>query len=142
MKQIHHEGYRRLVDRLQQARIRKGLTQGQAAAGVGKRRSWWGKIEQHELKLDVIHLIAVCRVVGLKADELVRQMEEEMSSEEDPSSYLLEIPRFVGCYARYDRDVMREATFVSGSVHALEECASVGEQRHQSMFTPLFPTVT
>ena len=44
-------------------------------------RQWLTKIEQCELRLDLVHLIVMCRVYGLKAHELVQKMEEEPSDE-------------------------------------------------------------
>jgi len=52
---------------------------------VGRKRAWGGKIEQCELKLDVVCLVRVARACGLKASNLVEELEEE----EPPSWRLL-----------------------------------------------------
>lgn len=68
------------VDRLRQARISRGLTQRDVAEQVGRRRAWVGKIEQCELRLDVVALVRVARAFGLKASNLVEELEEEEPS--------------------------------------------------------------
>lgn len=44
---------------------------------MGRKRAWVGKIEQCELKLDVVGLVRVARACGLKASNLVEELEEE-----------------------------------------------------------------
>ena len=86
-KTIYEPAYRNLVGKLRQARRRAGLTQAEAGDKLGRSRQWINTTEAGQLRLDVLQVVRLCRVYGLKAHELVRRMEEELS-EEDPSSYV------------------------------------------------------
>lgn len=44
-KQIYHAGYRKLVARLKQARLKAGMKQADVAAKLGRNRTWIAKIE-------------------------------------------------------------------------------------------------
>jgi len=46
-KAIHHDGYRRLVGRLKDARLRQGLDQVEVARQVGHSRQWLSKVERN-----------------------------------------------------------------------------------------------
>lgn len=75
MKTIHEPAYRLLVSELRQARVKSGLTQTAAGRLMGHNRNWIHKAETHELRLDVLQFVRLCRVYGLKAHDLVRRME-------------------------------------------------------------------
>jgi len=83
VKTIYDNSYRKLVHTLRDARLHKRLTQQQIAEKIGKRRAWLGKVEQCEIRLDVLHLIRFAKAVGLRANKLVAEIEE--ASEEDAS---------------------------------------------------------
>ena len=80
MKTIYHPGYRRMIARLHDARIKRGLTQAQVARQLKTATSWVSKIEHCDLRLDVLHLVLLCRAYGIAAHKIVKEMEEEPSS--------------------------------------------------------------
>ena len=81
-KQIYWKPYRSVIEQLRAARIRQGLSQRDAARRAHVSRQWLTKIEQCELRIDLLHLIVMCRVYGIKAHKLVQKMEEEPSDED------------------------------------------------------------
>ena len=77
MKTIHQTPYRRLVGELRHARVGSGLTQAEARRLIGHSRQWISKIESSEIRLDVLQLVQLCQLYGLKAHDLVRGLGEE-----------------------------------------------------------------
>ena len=75
----------RLVASLRATRRRLGLRQEDVARRLGVARTWLTKVEQREIRLDVVQLVRLARVYGVRAHELVRNVEEELS-EGDSSS--------------------------------------------------------
>ena len=49
-------------------------------------RKWLGQIETHDLRLDVLCFVCLCKAYGIKASRLIRELEEEPS--EDDGSFL------------------------------------------------------
>ena len=86
MKTIYDPRYRRLIGKLKQVRQKKQLRQVDAAARLGRSRKWLGKIETHDLRLDVLCYVRLCQAYGIKASRLIRELEEEPS--EDDGSFL------------------------------------------------------
>lgn len=66
-----------MIGRLQEFRHQAGYTQSDVAQRIKMSRHWVRKIESCELRLDVLHLILLCRVYGQKAYRVVQKMEEE-----------------------------------------------------------------
>ncbi len=85
-KTIFHPVYGRMVDNLKAARNQKGLTQEQAGHALNKSRNWIHKMEQKELRMDVLQLVGLCRVYGRASVDVVKQIEEELFREDDGSS--------------------------------------------------------
>jgi len=75
-KQIYDERYRELVGRLKDTRKRLRLTQAQAAVRMGLCRTWVAKIESCEVGLDLLGFVRLCGVYGLRAEDVIRMMEE------------------------------------------------------------------
>ncbi len=90
-KTIYDPAYRGLIRRLREQRRKLGLSQHQAAQRLAVGRTWLTRVEQCEIRLDVIQAIRICRVYGLSAPTLVRQLEGEMSEGDDPL-YVLKQP--------------------------------------------------
>ena len=67
---------------LKRARESRGWSQAQAAKVVGGSRTWIGKIERCELRLDVIQLMHLCHHYGIGLQRLIRRLEDEPSDEE------------------------------------------------------------
>ena len=80
--------YRRMTDELRSVREHRGWSQAHAAHVVGCSRSWIGKIERAELRLDIFQLLHICQCYGIGFNRLLRRLEEE-PSDEDGSFYLL-----------------------------------------------------
>ena len=76
MKAIYDPGYRLLVARLRDARLKAGLTQAAVAGRTGHCRTWVAKIESCELECGLLDLIGFCRVYGLEVKEVIGIMEK------------------------------------------------------------------
>ena len=106
-KTIYNPQYRRLIDRLRSARKQAGITQREASFRLGATRSWVGKIETCELRLDVHGLACLARIYGVDAGRLVHQMQEELSEEDGSSLAIRRRTRRLGVTARPGRVTMR-----------------------------------
>ncbi len=95
MKTIYDPAYRRLIGRLKQIRQEKQLRQVDAAKQLHRSRKWLGKIESHDLRLDVLCFIRLCQAYGIKGSRLIREMEKEEPSEDD--GFSLGILMFMSC---------------------------------------------
>lgn len=105
-KTIYNSRYRNLVCELKAARIRRGLGQVQVGRLLGRSRSWAGKVERVEVRLDVVQLIDVCRVLGVDAGRLVRRLAKEAPSDEDGSSFTYQTARTHLSGARNATDIL------------------------------------
>ena len=85
-KSIYNESYRRVVGSLRKARLDRGMSQREVGHRLQVARSWVGKIENCDLRLDLLQLVRLCHLYGLKASRLLEEMEECPSEEEGPSS--------------------------------------------------------
>ena len=79
MKTIYDPRYRRLIGKLKTVRHVQHLRQVDVATRLERTRKWLGKIETHDLRLDVLCFVRLCQVYGIKASRLIRDMEEEPS---------------------------------------------------------------
>ena len=77
-KTIYEPAYRTLVASLRMARRRKGLRQEDVASQMGVTRTWLSKVEQAEIRLDVLQLVYLARIYGLQAHALVMDLENEL----------------------------------------------------------------
>ena len=84
MKTIYNPHYRDLIDRLRTARSQVGITQREASSRLDVARSWVGKIETCELRLDVLGLARLACLYDVDAGHLVRELQKEVS-EAEPS---------------------------------------------------------
>jgi transcriptional regulator with XRE-family HTH domain len=78
-KAIFEPAYRALIASLREARLRGELRQEDVAARLGVKRTWLSKVETHEIRLDVVQLIRLARVYGIRAYKLVKVIEGVMS---------------------------------------------------------------
>lgn len=76
-KTIYTEPYRELIAELKRARLALGITQTQAGQAVGMSRNWIHKVEQCELRLDVVQFCRLCGVYAVSAASLVRRIDRE-----------------------------------------------------------------
>jgi transcriptional regulator with XRE-family HTH domain len=76
-KHDYRREYAVLVKLLRRERERSGLTQRQLAKKLGQSQSYVSKIEQGELRLDVIQLRRLCHLMGTTLAEMVAALEQE-----------------------------------------------------------------
>ena len=88
-KAIFNEAYRKMVGQLRSKRKAMGLSQREVARKLSVHRSWLTHVEMCEVRMDVVQYVRVCRVYGLSASRMMRQLEGASSSEEDDPLYLL-----------------------------------------------------
>jgi len=89
VKTIYDPAYRRLIGRLKQIRQEKQLRQVDAAKQLHRSRKWLGKIESHDLRLDVLCYVRLCKAYGIKASRLISEMEKEEPSDDDGFSLVI-----------------------------------------------------
>lgn len=75
VKSIRTDEYSALLRRLVSARKEAGVTQQELAARLGRPQSFVSKYERQERRLDVIEFIGICRVLGMSASDIVRELE-------------------------------------------------------------------
>jgi transcriptional regulator with XRE-family HTH domain len=77
-KMIYCGAYRTLIANLRALRLERGLKQADVGDRLGMSDDWVGKIEKGEVRLDLLHFVLLCRVYGVKTDELFRRFQEEV----------------------------------------------------------------
>jgi ribosome-binding protein aMBF1 (putative translation factor) len=65
--------YRRIIDRLREARIEAGLTQAQLAGKLNHPQSFIAKIEGYERRLDVQEFVHLAEAVGVNPANLLKE---------------------------------------------------------------------
>jgi len=88
-KAIYDPRYRSLVAFISDTRARQGLTQSAMGRRMRLSRQTIQKIESCEVRLDLVRYVALCRILGLNAGQLLGRLEEP--SDEDDPLYLSEI---------------------------------------------------
>ena len=78
-KTIFDESYQRLVGTLRDARIRNDLTHSDVAKYLGRTRTWIGKIESFELRLDLLCFARLCNLYEVDGGELIRSLQVKQS---------------------------------------------------------------
>lgn len=74
VKALHVSRYKRLCSILRERRRRAGLTQQEVADRLGKPQSFVSKYEKGERRLDLVELLDVADVIGVRAEEIVRDL--------------------------------------------------------------------
>ena len=69
-KSIFDPRYRRLIDFLRRRRRELGLTQSLVTDQLGVSRSWLGKVEQCERRIDVIELFRLSDIYEISWSEI------------------------------------------------------------------------
>lgn len=64
MSSVHSRAYRRLLERLKQAREEAGISQRQAAKAFGKAQPFISKCESGERRIDPVELLRFSRLYG------------------------------------------------------------------------------
>ncbi|HMI85610.1 MAG TPA: helix-turn-helix transcriptional regulator [Polyangiaceae bacterium] len=71
MSSIHSAEYRRLLERLREARRKAGLTQVQVAKALKQTQSFVSKCEAGERRIDAIELQAFAQLYGIPLPRLL-----------------------------------------------------------------------
>ena len=74
-KTIYTPAYRALITQLHQARIQAGLRQQDVAERLGVNRTWVSKVEQGQVRLDLVQFVLLSRACGICARGLLEAME-------------------------------------------------------------------
>ncbi len=77
MKTIYHPGYVSLVQALKRRRLELGMTQQDVAARLGCCRTRLAKIEQCELRMDVLAFWQLCNVYRINPSGLLALLGKE-----------------------------------------------------------------
>ena len=78
MKSFHTDEYEAFVQRLSLARRQAGLTQQDLANRLNRHQSFVSKFERCERRLDVLEFVTICRVLGLDACHIIREVEDSL----------------------------------------------------------------
>lgn len=70
MKTIYSYHYTKLIHVLRSRRLELGLTQEQVAVELHVSRTWIGKVEQRERRLDLLETWHLCRLYGIPFSEI------------------------------------------------------------------------
>ena len=85
MKSIYDQRYIEVVALVRKARERSGLTQREIAQRLGRPQSYLSKVETCERRVDLIELMQLCRVMGVRLADVVpaefRDLIGEVSSD-------------------------------------------------------------
>jgi transcriptional regulator with XRE-family HTH domain len=75
LKHLRSPKHRALIAAIAQARRAAGLTQRQLAARLKRSNSFIWKLEAGERQLNVLEFIEITKTLGVKASELIAQIE-------------------------------------------------------------------
>lgn len=75
MKSIYHDDYRKLINHLIKVRKSKSFTQSEIAQKLQKPQSYVAKIENFERKLDILEFVNLCKILEIKASEVLALIE-------------------------------------------------------------------
>lgn len=70
-RSVYDNDYKKLVERLRQARLEAGLSQQAVADKLDKPQSYISKIESGERRLDIIEVKTLAKVYKKKLEDLV-----------------------------------------------------------------------
>ncbi|MBA4227705.1 MAG: XRE family transcriptional regulator [Hyphomonas sp.] len=63
--------YRRIIDRLREARLAASLTQAELAEKLGRPQSFVAKVEGYERRLDILEFVQLAASIDVEASELL-----------------------------------------------------------------------
>lgn len=76
VKTIYAVEYFELLLLLRKKRLDAELSQKELANRLGVKRSFIGKTERGERRLDVIELQAICRILGIKLQDFMDELDQ------------------------------------------------------------------
>ena len=68
--------YRQAIAELRAARVRCNMTQAAVAKQLGRQRTWVGKVESCEVRLDIVQFVELCRAYGISASRFILRLEK------------------------------------------------------------------
>jgi transcriptional regulator with XRE-family HTH domain len=71
MKSIFSEDYRKVIETIKDARQNKGLSQKQLATKLGTSQSYVSKLEQRQVRVDIIQLKKIAQQLNLDIKDLL-----------------------------------------------------------------------
>ena len=77
-KSIYTAEYGVFARRLREARNAAGLKQVELAARLGKTHSYVSRVENSQIRVDIIELREICTAIGLQFREFVAALEDEL----------------------------------------------------------------
>ena len=77
MRTIHDVRYATIISRFKQRRKELGWTQEQAAQRLHVPRTWIGKVERRERRIDLVEAWQLCKAYGIAFHELETVLAEE-----------------------------------------------------------------
>jgi len=81
MKAIFEPAYGRLVSNLHRLRIERGMRQEDVGRRLHVTRHWVSKVESCQLRLDLVQFVRLCRVYGVRASDLLGELESDLSDD-------------------------------------------------------------
>ena len=78
-KSIYDERYMAVIELLRRRRIEAGLTQDCVARQLRVPRTWVGKVERRERRVDVVEAWRLCRIYGIPFARVAEVLAEEKS---------------------------------------------------------------
>ncbi len=88
-KSIHSEEYVIFARRLKEARLAAGLKQTELAARLLKPHSYISRIENRQIRVDVIELRQICGAIGVSFRLFINSLEDELEMQKDRSNNAL-----------------------------------------------------
>ena len=67
--------YRRIIDRLRDARIEAGFTQAFLAEKLGRPQSFVAKVEGYERRLDLLEFVQIAEAIGVNRSKILADVE-------------------------------------------------------------------
>ena len=80
-KSIYSDEYAVFARRLREARLTVGLKQTELAARLGKPHSYVSRIENRQIRVDVIELRQICAMLGISFRSFVNELADELTEE-------------------------------------------------------------
>jgi transcriptional regulator with XRE-family HTH domain len=74
---IHTPAYRRLVQRLREARVKAGLTQVEVAKRLKRPQSYVSSCEEGQHRIDVIELFQFAKLYGVKVNYFLNVLDND-----------------------------------------------------------------
>ncbi|ULR32086.1 helix-turn-helix domain-containing protein [Dickeya fangzhongdai] len=74
MASIYSDEYQIVIKALREARIAKGITQGNLALALDRPQSFIAKVENGERRLDIVEFIHIARLLSLDPSSIISKI--------------------------------------------------------------------